>query len=215
VQYSARIGVSAEPAPERDDCVVPIVPAVHDDEGLVYALLQRETSAPAILFDRYGTYIKRVLARIIGYSDPELMDLLHDVFLRAFERIGDLKNPRALKAWLVGIALFVAQEWIRSRKRHGPLLMPEIAENREGLAAPPETIEAVRAFYALVNQLKHDDRTVFILRFLEGMNLDEVAEACNVSISTARRRISHAEDRFRRILPQYPALLERLEASKR
>jgi RNA polymerase sigma-70 factor (ECF subfamily) len=181
----------------------------------VHALLQREPGAPAILFDHYGTYIKRVLARIVGYADPDLMDLLHDVFLRAFERIGDLKNPRALKPWLVGIALFVAQEWIRSRKRHGPLFTPEIAEGREGLAAPPETIEAVRAFYALVNQLKHDDRTVFILRFLEGMNLDEVAEACNVSISTARRRISHAEDRFRRILPQYPALLERLETSKR
>jgi DNA-directed RNA polymerase specialized sigma24 family protein len=47
------------------------------------------------------------------------------------------------------------------------------------------------------------------------MNLDEVAEACGISVSTARRRISRAEKRFSLFLPQYPALLERLLASKK
>ena len=52
---------------------------------------------------------------------------------------------------------------------------------------------------------------MFTLRFLEGMSLQEIAEACNLSISTARRRVIEAEERFQKILPEYPALAERLE----
>jgi RNA polymerase sigma-70 factor (ECF subfamily) len=193
---------------------MPVVPEVHDDEVLVHALQQGDPGAPATLFDRYGTYVERVLARMVGYAESERTDLLHDVFVRALERIGELKNPRALKSWLVRMAVFIAQEWIRKRKRSGPTLAPEDRPEREGLNAPPETVEAVRAFVSLADRLNGEDRAVFILRFLEGMNLNEVAEACDVSLSTARRRISRAERRFRRILPEYPALLERLDASK-
>jgi len=215
LQYNGRSGVSASPALKRDDEVLPSAPLAHDDEGLVHALRQRDPAAPATLFDRHGPYIQRVLARIVGHSEPERADLLHDVFVRALERIGDLKNPGALKAWLVGIAVFVAQEWVRRRKRMGSPVAPERAEDRAGSCAPPEAIEAVQAFYALLDRLAEEDRAVFIMRFLEGMNLTEVAEACDLSISTARRRVMRAENRFRRILPRYPALLERLEAGKK
>jgi len=156
-----------------------------------------------------------VLARIVGYSEPERVDLLHDVFVRALERMGDLKNPRALKSWLVGIAVFTAQEWIRRRKRTGPPLGPEHGVDREGPSASPEAVEAFRSFRSVMARLDDEERTMFVLRFLEGMKLDEIAEACNLSISTARRRVLRAEERFREIVPKYPALLERLEASKK
>ena len=194
---------------------MPVVPEVHDDEALVHALKQGDPGAPATLFDRYGTYVERVLARIVGYGESERVDLLHDVFVRAMERIGEIKNPRALKAWLVRVAVFIAQEWIRKRRRAGPILGAEDRPEREGFNAPPETVEAVRAFFSLADRLKGEDKTVFILRFLEDMNLNEVADACDVSLSTARRRIERAERRFRRILPEYPALLERLDASNK
>jgi len=47
------------------------------------------------------------------------------------------------------------------------------------------------------------------------MNLNEVAEACDISLSTARRRIGRADQRFRQMLGEYPALLERLKESNR
>jgi RNA polymerase sigma-70 factor, ECF subfamily len=194
---------------------VSFAPPAHDDEGLVHALREGDPGAPTILFDRYGPYIQRVLARIVGYSEPERADLLHDVFVRALERMGDIKNPRVLKSWLVGIAVFTAQEWIRRRKRAGPPLGPEHGADREGPSASPEAVEAFRSFRSVMDRLDDEERTMFVLRFLEGMNLDEIAVACNLSISTARRRVLRAEERFREIVPEYPALLERLEASKK
>jgi RNA polymerase sigma-70 factor (ECF subfamily) len=214
LQYHRQSGVSALPLVERVDGVVSFVPRVNDDEALVHALRRRDAGAPTALFDRYAPYLQRVLARIVGYAEPERADLLHDVFVRALERIGELKNPRALKSWLVGITVFTAQEWIRRRKRVGPPQLPEVAAEREGGATSPETIEAFRSVAAVMNRMDDDDRTMFVLRFLEGMNLDEIATATRLSISTARRRVIRAEDRFRELLSEFPALLERLEASK-
>jgi RNA polymerase sigma-70 factor (ECF subfamily) len=187
---------------------------VEDDEVLAHALLQRDPGAPAALFDRYAPYVQRVLARLVGYSEPERADLLHDVFVRALERIGELKNPRALKSWLVGIAVFTAKEWRRRQKRAGSPVAPDHAADRAGHSAPPEAVEAVRSFRALLDRFSEDDRIIFVLRVLEGMNLIEIAETCDLSISTARRRVLRAEDRFRKLLPGYPALRERLEGKQ-
>jgi RNA polymerase sigma-70 factor (ECF subfamily) len=211
LQYHRRSGASLSPAIERDDRIVPIVPRLEDDQALVHALLEGDPRAPSVLFDRYGAHLQKVLARVLGYGEPERADLLHDVFVRALERMSDLKNPRALKAWLTGIAVFTAQEWIRRRKRTGPPVTPDAALDREGPALEPEAIEAVRSFYAAMARLRDDERAVFILRFVEGMNLHEIADACQISFSTVRRRVSRAEDRFHRMLAEYPALLERLK----
>jgi RNA polymerase sigma-70 factor (ECF subfamily) len=142
------------------------------------------------------------------------MDLLHDVFVRALEGIGELKNPRALKSWLIGIALFIAKDWLRRRKRIGSPVEPERAADRAGTSAPPDAVEAVRSLHALLDRFNEDDRAVFVLRVLEGMNLNEIAEACDLTISTARRRVLRAEDRFWRLLPGYPALAERVEGKR-
>ena len=73
----------------------------------------------------------------------------------------------------------------------------------------------MRCFYELVDRFGADERAAFILRQLEGMSLNEVAAACGVSLSTARRRIERAEARFQQLLPEYPALRERGEQTWR
>jgi RNA polymerase sigma-70 factor (ECF subfamily) len=200
---------------EREGGSLSTETAAQGDELLVHGLLQGNSNATAELFDRYGAYVQRVLARLLGYAEPERADLLHEVFVRALERVADLKSARALKPWLAGIAVFTAQEWLRRRKRLGPLLAPEDGAAREALDASPEARQAVRCFYELVDRFGADERAAFILRQLEGMSLNEVAAACGVSLSTARRRIERAEARFQQLLPEYPALRERGEQTRR
>jgi RNA polymerase sigma-70 factor (ECF subfamily) len=181
---------------------------------LVRALLERDPDATALLFDTYAPLVQRVLARILGYAEPERADLLHEVFLRALERVPDLERARALKSWLIGIAVFTAQEWIRSRKRRGPVRAAEEGDARAAVDATPEAREAVACFYQLLAEFDEHERTAFILRQLEGMGLQEVADATGVSLSTARRRIERAELRFEQLLPSYPALFERGRARR-
>jgi RNA polymerase sigma-70 factor, ECF subfamily len=200
---------------EREDASLPTETAPGMDELLLQGLLQGSSHATSEFFDRYATYIQRVLTRILGYAEPERADLLHEVFVRALEKVAELKSARSLKPWLAGIAVFTAQEWLRRRKRRGPLLPPEDGAARAAPQTSPEARQAVAAFYELVGRFNEHERSAFILRQLEGMSLQEVADTCDVSLSTARRRIDRAEAEFQRLLPEYPALFERSQLSRR
>ena len=189
------------------------MPFARSDEAdalLVGALVAAEEHAQAALFERYGAHIQAVLGQLVGHAELERADLLHDVFIRAFEHVAELKNPRALKHWLTRIAIFTTQEWFRRRKRAAREEPLENAKDRAAAPLQPEARQALRAFYELMDRLAADERSVFVLRFVEGMTLQEVASLYDVSLSTAHRRVCRADLRFRRMLPRYPALLERL-----
>jgi RNA polymerase sigma-70 factor, ECF subfamily len=192
---------------------LPFAPGDEDEVRLVRALVAADEQARAALFERYGAHIQTVLEHLVGYGELERADLLHDVFIRAFEHVADLKNPRSLKQWLTRIAIWTTQEWFRRRKRAAREEPLENAKDRAATPLQPEARQALRAFYELMDRFDADERSVFVLRFVEGMTLQEVAELHDVSLSTAHRRICRAELRFRRMLHRYPALLERLTES--
>jgi RNA polymerase sigma-70 factor (ECF subfamily) len=64
----------------------------------------------------------------------------------------------------------------------------------------------VAAVYRVLNALPADERIAFALRMLDGMELSAVATACGVSLSTAKRRLSSAQQRFRELARREPSL---------
>jgi RNA polymerase sigma-70 factor, ECF subfamily len=202
---SARVtrGPSLEPFP------------LADDAALVAALKQGDGKAPRILFERYGAHVQRILARVLG-MDSELPDLVHDVFVRALAGVERLEDPSALRAWLTSIAVFTAREHVRSRKRRSWLALFGFDEVPEAPWIPvTDAQEALAATYSILDRLPLDERTVFALRFLEEMEIAEVAAACGISISTAKRRIAQAEKRFLAAARRHPELRARIERGTR
>ena len=184
---------------------------IGDATALVAGIRERDPGAIAQLFDLYASSVHRTLVRIIGADDPESCDLLHDTFVRAVEHVHRLHNPLALKSWLFGVAVFTAREWLRTRKRMGYPQPPALAPERAAVSTSPEAREAVRALYQLLDAFPENERIVFVLRFIERMELAELARTLGVSVSTVRRRIKRAERRFRAALPSFPALGERMK----
>ncbi len=173
--------------------------------------------SPAVIVERYGPYLERLLGRMVGW-DPELPDLLQDVFLQAFLCLNELRNPAALKGWLGRIAIFTARAWIRKRRlRRGWLriLAPEELPETNAVVPEPEVIEALQHTHVVLDALPPDERAAFVLRFVDGMKLREVANTCGVSLSTIKRTLSRAEKRFLAVTRRDPLLHERLRASDR
>ena len=189
---------------------------VGDDEALVAALRAGSPAAKAELCDRYSDHVLRVLARILG-SDGEIADLHHDVFARALSAIAGIKDPSALAGWLTIIAVNAARTRIKQRAMRRWLSflpwneVPEVAAR----AAPDEEIEALRRTYAVLDRLPTDERIVFSLRIIDGMELTDVAGACGLSLSTVKRRLARAEARFVALAKKEPLLLEWLEGGDR
>jgi RNA polymerase sigma-70 factor (ECF subfamily) len=187
-----------------------------DDGALVAALVDGHPGAPAALFDRYGSHVERVLASVIGI-DPELPDLLHEVFARALAKVGTIEDPERLKAWITRIAVYTARGCIRRRKRGRWLRFwePEMLKDLPDGPSPLEAREALAAIYDLLERLSTRDQLVFSLRFIGGLELTEVAVACGVSLATIKRHLAKAEGRFLELARHDPVLAERLEESPR
>jgi RNA polymerase sigma-70 factor (ECF subfamily) len=180
-----------------------------DDHALVEGLRRGDAAARKELFERFAPHVERVLVRVLG-RDPELADALHDTFVQAFASVTSLRDASALKAWLSMVAVYTARGIIRRRKVRRWLRF-WAPEDLPETAAPGPSAEdswAVARVYALLDRLPADHRIAFSLRYVEGMSLQEVAEACACSLATVKRRLSRAQTSFLEASRTDPVLAE-------
>jgi RNA polymerase sigma-70 factor (ECF subfamily) len=188
------------------------LPFLESDAAMVEAIRAGERAAGAALYDRHQDYVRRVLLRVIG-PDAHLDDLVQDVFVAAIDAIERLEDPNALRGWLAGISVNVARVELRRRTRGAWLrLLPgHRLPEREATVSDPELDEALRATYRVLGRLSVDERIPFALRFIDGMDLAEVAAACRVSLATTKRRLASARKKFESMARTYPELQPWLE----
>jgi len=172
-------------------------PRAIDLDDLVRGLKAGEPWAERALLRAETAHVERMLTRILGFC-AELDDLTQEVFIRAFTRIVELREPESMRAWLGSIAVFVAREAIRRKRRRRWLVFLPTEETIEppSSAASLEARVALRVFYEVLDGFGADERIAFALRFVEGMELTEVAAACQVSLATIKRRLKRASDDF-------------------
>jgi RNA polymerase sigma-70 factor, ECF subfamily len=231
VDMSSRpIAVESPPGPEDSSSAVDASPSsiglaegavgassdVNHDElgsGLAEALRTGEPFAVGRLFDLYGKHVERVLIRTIG-RDGEMEDMVQDVFLGAFRSGRNYQGTDAqLKAWISRIAVFTARGYLRKRKRRWWLRSADPVElpDQPSGDASPHTHEVLRRTYAALDGMDPDLRIPFALRELESMELAEIANACDCSVSTVKRRLARARKAFERLAQKDPILRDWLE----
>jgi RNA polymerase sigma-70 factor, ECF subfamily len=196
--------------------VVRALPFVGDDSALVAAIRAGQTGAAVALVDRYGQHLERVLCRVLG-PDQELADVLHDVIAHALANIDQVRDAANLKAWLTQVAVFSARGLIRRRRRRNwlsfwsPSDLPDVATTD----VSPETRDVLAATYAVLAELPDDERIAFSLRFVDQMELADVASALGVSLATVKRILKRAEARFAAVAQRYPAVLDAMQQGSR
>jgi len=170
---------------------------VGDERALLQALRARHPGAVAAFYDAHAAHVQRALRSALG-ADADLPDLLQEVFIRALDNINDLDDPERMRSWLTTIAVFTARAHIRRRARRKwlSLFSPERTRTEEQDPPCSDARAALRETYAVLEQLRVDDRMAFTLRFIDGMTLPDAAEACGVSLATLKRRLTRAEKAF-------------------
>jgi RNA polymerase sigma-70 factor (ECF subfamily) len=205
------------PSSSRGTVVVPLRdPRRLDDAGLLKVLLAGDVLAPAAFFDRFSKHVERRLTRIFG-ADADVSDLVNETFFRALHRLDQVHDPSGFKTWLTSIAVSVAREHLRHVRRRLWLQFWE-TDKVPALAAPAgdhEAADAVRRLYTVLGGMPDDERIAFAFRFVEEMDLSEVASACGVSLATIKRTLARAETRFVARARRDAVLRDWLERSRR
>jgi len=178
-----------------------------DDAALAAALLARQRGAAVEAWTRFSPMVLGLLRRFFG-PGPDRQDLCQDVFLRFFARIDELREPAALRGFVVSIALGVAQNELRRlRVRRWIRLtpggeLPEVAT----IGLDPEAREATSRLYEILERVSVEDRALFVTRYVEKMEIAELAAALNIPLSTAKRRLMRATRRISSKMKRDPAL---------
>jgi RNA polymerase sigma-70 factor, ECF subfamily len=193
------------------------LPIMRDDPAIVRGLRAGEPWARAALFDRCAPSVERIVRRILGRGHHEIADVVHDAFVQALSSVDKLRDPQALVGWMQKIATYTACRAIRARRARQWLFFWDPAE----LPDPPvngvdsDLTEACRRTYEVLERLPTDERVAFALRYIEGLEVERVAELCDVSVSTIKRRLSRAETRFTAAARRDDVLAKWLEEGER
>jgi len=196
--------VVSTPLPE------PAVPELDDsDAGLVRAARAGDRRACFAIWSKYAALVKRLVWRFFG-PGPDYADVSQEVFLRIFKRLDELREPAALHGFVVSVTLGVARNEARRRRIRAIVgLVPEdVLPAVPELPGQGEAREAARALYLLLGTLSGEDRSLFVARFVEKMELAEVATAHGMSLSTGKRRLARLVARVNARLEASPVLME-------
>src|ERR1041384_781631 len=170
-------GVSADAAKPADLGV--------DDERLVARARRSDLLAFELLYRRHAGYALNLAVRIQG-SAIDAEDIVHDAFLKANERLSELREASAFRAWLGSIVVRLVRTRLR-RKRLLRSLGLASAEPIEldAIASPnadPESRVLLAQVYSLLQTLPADERIAWTLRYVDHHRLEVVAKLVDCSL---------------------------------
>lgn len=148
------------------------------------------------IFEEYGTFVCRSLRRL-GISEADLDDMLQEVFMVVYQRLGDFEERGRTRSWLYSICTRVAYAQRRKLGRRREQLPGELPDTRAEATQQEhvEDREALALGQRLLARLPAEQREVFVLYEVEGMPMAEIAEALGCPLQTAYSRLRAARSR--------------------
>ncbi|HVZ85544.1 MAG TPA: sigma-70 family RNA polymerase sigma factor [Polyangia bacterium] len=168
-----------------------------EDAELARALIAGEARAAEMAWDRYAPLVHGIVSRALG-PDAEVEDVTQEIFYRLFARIRLLRKPEALRSFVVSFAVRIVKWELRRRRARRWLTLSETGDvpDDQLLVMNVDNRYALRRLYGLLNLLSTRERLVLVLRHVEGMTLEETAEAMEISLATVKRTLRHAATRL-------------------
>ena len=180
------------------------------EETLVYEILSGDVNAYALLVKRYQKPIFNLMLRMTG-SEQDAVDLTQETFVRAYEKLEKFNPSAPFFPWLYTMGLNLARDFLRRAKR-SPIDSYEsensfsVDSDQEDRLADQIDIQQVQEGLQL---LPVDYREALLLRFHEGLSVNEVAHALGLSLSGAKMRIHRGLLKLRQVLEKQ-CILDRI-----
>ncbi|HMS54299.1 MAG TPA: sigma-70 family RNA polymerase sigma factor [Fimbriimonadaceae bacterium] len=165
--------------------------ALFEESTWVSRCRQGDETALGLLIARHRARLIRTAANLLR-DRHEAEDVAQEAFLKAFRELGRLRDDRAFSGYIYRICVRLCMDRLRL-KRAEPGEFDRI-QDHDG-----PSIENRVVIARILDQLPYDLRTTLVLREMEQLSYEEVAEAMHVPIGTVRSRLHTARERFRKL----------------
>jgi RNA polymerase sigma-70 factor, ECF subfamily len=177
--------------------------SMEPDEILIERALQGDVSSFEELVERHRGIVFRVAARIVGLDEAE--DVSQDSFLRAFHRLDQYRGAATFRTWLLQITQNTALNALASRRRRPAEAAenPPEAPDPDPLRQPVTELERrerqQRLEYKLAT-LRPEYRSLLVLRDLEGLSYNEIADVLEMPLGSVKGRLHRARSELIELL---------------
>lgn len=146
-----------------------------------------------ILFERYSDRLFNLLYRMTQHYE-DTNDLLQEVFIKVYKNRHKCFKMKNFKGWIYTVALNLARDYIRLRKRRREEVLNEEKEKMQGSdpLKKSEDAEIKRKILNALKKLNAKYRAVFTLRDIEGMTYQEISKVLNIEEGTVKSRLNRA-----------------------
>ncbi len=141
------------------------------------------------LIERHRNRLLRTATNLLR-DRFEAEDVAQEAFLKAFREIAKLRDDRAFSGFLYRICVRLCMDRLRLKR-------PELVEFDPSQPDRGRDVENKVLVEKLLGQLPHELRATLILREMEQLSYEEVAEVMHVPVGTVRSRLHTARERFR------------------
>ena len=187
-----------------------------EERALITRLCNGEEAAYETLIDRYEHPVFNLIYRLLG--DPgDAADVTQEVFLKVFRNVGSFRGDSSLKTWIYRIAMNESRNQLRWFGRHRrqevaveSTYSDDTESRQDWLPDPgrsPLELAMDREQEALVetalSEINPNFRAVLVLRDIEALTYDEIAEVLEVSLGTVKSRILRGREALRRRLTEH------------
>jgi RNA polymerase sigma-70 factor (ECF subfamily) len=175
---------------------------VDDDAQLLDEALAGQSAAFGQLVSKYQDRLYNALVHVIG-STEEARDVVQDAFVQAFLKLGSFHRSSAFYTWLYRIAFNVAISRRRRRKPTSSIEQLREASGQEPVAcdgAPSDRIERqerVAQVQSALAAMSEEHRAVLVLREMDGLCYETIAEVLELPVGTVRSRLHRARIELR------------------
>ncbi len=185
-----------------------MVPVNPDEDFLIAECLAGDPAAFGALVTRYQDRLYHSVYRLL-HNHEDAHDVVQDAFLSAYESLSSFHGNARFFTWLYRIAFNTAitmkrkQRMIQRRTptADGPVEPPDSSLDSRP-EARMESVEEERMIQAGLDRLSAEHRAVLVMKDLDGMKYEEMAEILQVPIGTVRSRLHRARLELREILVQ-------------
>lgn len=178
--------------------------AEKSDEVLITLFQHGEKEVYRILVERHQERVRNLVFSI--FHDSEMVDdLAQEIFIKAYEALPTFRLDSSFYTWIYRITVNKCRDEMRRRKIRRFLSFQTLVDeaNKEltaKLSVPPEERDAKEIVALGLQALPEKFRSAIILKDIDGMSYEEIAEVLHCELGTVKSRLSRARSMLRKIL---------------
>jgi len=164
---------------------------------LIEAVFAGDKAAYEKLYDRYAPLVRAVCYDMTG-NLADAQDLAQDVFMRAYEKLGHLREPARFGKWLVGIARLRCKEW-RRQKLRSPNKNVGLNDVQAVVPDPPDD-SRIDLLREMITKLAEKERLALHTFYLKGSSAEAAHRIMGLSRSGFYRVLERARKQLEQLL---------------